>query len=147
MIRLRTTGPRPLVALLASAACLIVSACGPGGPEMAAVSGKVSYNGKPLTKGNVSFVSTDTRRPPASGPIGPDGSYSLQTADGRSGAQLGEYKVAITDIDPDAPNADIPGMPIKTKSDIPKKYADPDKSELKATVTGGSNSVNFDLKD
>ena len=146
MICLRTTSSHPLVALLAAAACLIVSACGPAGPEMAAVSGKVSYNGKPLTKGNVSFVATDPERPPASSPIGPDGSYSLQTADGRRGAQLGEYKVAITDIDPDAPNQDIPGMPIKNKSDIPKKFTDADKSELKATVKSGPNHQDFDLK-
>src|SRR5262249_39767279 len=97
-------------------------------------------------KGNVSFVSTDAERPPASGRIGPDGSYSLQTADGRSGAQLGEYKVAITDIDPDAPNQDIPGMPINIKSDIPKKYMEADKPELKATVVRGPNSLDFDLK-
>jgi hypothetical protein len=146
MIRPRTTGPCALIAWLAAAASLIVSACGPAGPEMAAVSGKVSYNGKPLAKGNVSFVSTDAERPPASSPIGPDGSYSLQTADGRSGAQLGEYKVAITDIDPDAPNKDIPGMPIKTSSDIPKKYLDADKSELKATVKRGPNTLSFELK-
>ena len=147
MIRFGTTVPRPLIAFLAAAACLIVPACGPGGPEMASVSGKVIYKGKPLTKGNVSFVPTDAGRPPASGPIGPDGSYTLQTADGRGGAQLGEYNVAISGADPGAPNQDIPGMPISTKSDVPKKYADPDKSELKRTVAAGSNILDFDLKD
>ena len=46
--------------------------------------------------------------PRVSSPIGPDGSYSLQTRRRPSGAQLGEYKVAITDIDPEVPE---PGHP------------------------------------
>src|SRR5262249_25321871 len=49
MTRPTTTGRRRLVALLAAAVGLIDSACGPAGPEMAPVAGKVTYNGKPLT--------------------------------------------------------------------------------------------------
>ena len=132
---------------LAAALSLTLPACGPGGPEMASVTGKVTQKGKPLEKGNISFVPVGEGQPPAASPIGADGTYSLHTADGRTGAQLGEYKVAITDLDPDAPNQDIPGMPVKVKSSLPKKYTDPDKSGFKATVVSGSNTFDFDAKD
>ena len=131
-----------------AAALVAIPACGPGGPEVARVSGKVSRKGKPLTQGNISFVPSGTpERPPASGPIGADGTYSLQMADGQSGAQLGDYNVAVSGEDPNAPNNDIPGMPVKRTSDVPKKYADPNKSNLKATVKSGSNPLDFDLPD
>lgn len=144
-------GPATRARLLAAAAgafatlLALAPGCG-GGPEMARVSGKVSSKGKALDQGNVSFVPVGTpERPPASGKIGPDGTYSLQTADGLAGAQLGEYQVAVTGSDPDAPNQDIPGMPIKSKSAVPAKYADPAKSGLTATVKGGSNTINLNV--
>jgi hypothetical protein len=145
MIQIVSDWPRPFVSFLAASLCFVIAACGAAGPEMGAVSGRVTYKGNPVSKGNVAFIPTDVARPPSSGTINADGTYSLATADGRSGAQLGEYKVAVTGTDD--PNQDIPGMPLSTKSQIPKKYADADKSDLKATVKSGSNTHNIELVD
>jgi len=61
-------------------------ACGKGGPELATVSGKVNYNGKPVPKGTITFVTLDRNGRNATGAIQPDGSYKLQTEDPGDGA-------------------------------------------------------------
>lgn len=119
--------------------------CGGGGPEMARVSGKVSYQGQPLGAGTVSYISTDPNRPNASGVIGPDGTFALQTREPNDGAQLGEYQVIISDIDPDAMNTALPGEPVELTSTLPAKYQSPTTSGLTRTVERGRNSHDFDL--
>lgn len=135
-----------LVACLVAALALVVSACGQSGPEMGRVRGKVTYQGKPLEKGVVSFIPTDANRQGASGPIQPDGSYELQTREPGDGAELGEYRVGITDVDPDAFNTELPGEPVKVKSMLPPKYQDQNTSGLTATVKSGGNTIDFDPK-
>ena len=125
---------------------LFLPGCGESGPTMGRVSGKVTYNGKPVAKGTVSFVSTEPARPNANSPIGPDGSYSLQTTNPNDGAVVGDYTVAVSGKDPNAVNNDLPGAPVKVTSDIPAKFEDPAKSGLKATVKSGSNDIPIDLK-
>lgn len=130
---------------------LLVSAfaggCGSGGPSMGRVSGTVSYKGQPLPKGTISFIATDAVRPNATGDI-QNGAYTLQTAEPGDGAVVGEYKVAIIDVDPEAANEEMPGMPIEApKSAIPAKYQNADRSGLTAKVESGGNTINFDLVD
>src|SRR5438045_892164 len=55
-------------------ASLLVSACGCGGT--ATVSGKVSYQGRPVTYGSVIFLGDDNKA--RSGVIEPDGSYTVE---------------------------------------------------------------------
>jgi len=114
---------------------------------MGHVSGKVTYQGKPVTKGSVSFVSTDPQRPNANGPIGPDGAYTLQTIEPGDGARVGDYLVSISGKAPEDFNNPLPGVPVKVQSGLPAKYEKTDTSELKATVQAGSNSIDFDLKE
>jgi hypothetical protein len=113
---------------------------------MGRVSGTVTYQGKPVTAGTVSFVATDTTRPNANGNIGPDGSYTLQTTEPGDGAQVGDYKIVVSGKNPDELNNPLPGAPIKVKSVLPSKYEKPDTSELKATVAPGSQSIPIELK-
>ena len=121
-------------------------ACGPGGPEKASVSGKVTYQGKPVPKGTISFVPVSTTGRSATGAIQPDGSYTLQTETPRDGAQLGDYFVTISAHD--EPILDYtPQKPVKPQLLAPAKYENPKTSDLKETVKSGSNTFNFDLKD
>jgi len=114
---------------------------------MGRVSGKVTADGKPLEAGTVTFISTDGQRPNATGAIKSAGSYTLQTVEPGDGAVVGEYKVAITDVDSAALNTALPGAPvIPPKSAIPKTYQDAGSSGLSAKVERGSNTHNFDLK-
>jgi hypothetical protein len=126
---------------------LFSTGCGSGGPAMGRVSGTVKIDGEPLTKGTVTFVATDGKNPNATGTIGPGGSYTLQTTEPGDGAVVGSYKVAISDVDANALNTEMPGMPPPVaKSAVPKMYLDANSSGLTATVEAGSNTKNFELK-
>jgi len=125
---------------------LIALTIGCGGPSDAVpklslnpVKGKVLLeDGKPVTSGQVVFVSTTTGISP-NGKIGPDGSFTLSSGGQGDGAPAGEYKVKIepatalgtSDAKP-RPGAKLPYSGI---------YADEDTSGLKVTVKDGDNSL------
>ena len=119
--------------------------CGDSGPPKASVTGKVTFEGKPVTKGTVTFLAIDPKGRNATGAIGPDGSYTLQTETAGDGALLGDYVVGISARDDEVLDY-TPPKPIPPKYLVPAKYEDPKTSELKATVKSGSNSFPFDLK-
>ena len=114
---------------------------------MAKVTGKVTYNGKPVSKGTVTFITTvEGGGRNATGEIQPDGSYKLQTEAPGDGAQLGEYKVTIYSHD-DVILDYTPPKPIPPKILVPEKYEKPGTSGLTKKVERGSNTINFDLVD
>lgn len=126
---------------------LVIGCGGSGGPEMATVTGKVTYQGKPLTKGTISFISTDPSRSNANSVIGPDGSYSLQTTNPGDGAVVGDYKVIVSDVDPNSLNTAAPGEPVKKQERlIPEKYENPDSSGLTRKVESGRNTFDIALE-
>ncbi len=75
------------------------SGCGGGsGLKLEKVSGMVTLEGTPLTKGSVQFTPDSgkgTRGPMVLGEIGPDGKFVLTTTKPGDGAQAGFYKVSI----------------------------------------------------
>ncbi|HZW33526.1 MAG TPA: hypothetical protein VFF52_22595 [Isosphaeraceae bacterium] len=143
-----------LVALVALAVSPL--GCGESGPEMARVTGRVTYQGKPVSKGTVAFHSTDPqKRPNATGTLDPNGYYKLQTHEPGDGAQLGDYDVTIYSHDDATMNIGgvnivpqyIPKTPVKPKPLTPTKYEDPKTSGLRKTVKSGSNTFDFELTD
>jgi len=138
--------PRVFAALgVALVLSLVPAGCDSGGPVMGRVSGTVTYKGKPIEKGTISFSPTDGQRPSATGTI-TNGSYTLQTTEPGDGAVVGEYRVAFSDIDSAQLNTDLPGMPVKVaKSALPKKYSNPGESGKTAKVDKGGNTINFEL--
>ena len=144
----RAAAGRAWLARLALAvAALSAAGCGSSGPQMAPVSGTVQYQGQPLKAGTVTFAPTDGERPSATGTIQPDGTYTLQTTEPGDGAVVGDYRVAITDVDSNSYVTELPGMPPSVpKSAIPQKYTDPNTSGLTATVESGANTKDFELQ-
>ena len=130
---------------LAALMLLIPPGCGRSGPEMAPVSGRVAYQGKPVPKGTIAFVPVAPNGRTATGALGPDGSYTLQTEEPEDGAQLGEYRVTISAHDEVVLDY-TPAQPIKPKLLAPPQYENPETSGLKKTVVHGSNVFDFDLK-
>lgn len=144
--------------LLAVSTLVFSAGCG---AKVATVSGKVTFQGKPVVYGNVSIIGPDGIT--QSGPIEPDGSFRV------SGVGVGEGKVAVTSFKPpdgtaggkakgvgrDAPGDDErkPAQPdpaaspevIKNWFPIPAKYGDHKQSGLTVTV-GDGKSVTIDLK-
>jgi hypothetical protein len=113
---------------------------------MARVTGKVSYQNKPVMKGTVTFVAASPSARNASGILDPNGYYTLQTETAGDGAQLGDYDVTIYAHDEQVLDYK-PKVPVKAERRTPEKYENPKTSGLKATVKSGSNEFNFDLTD
>jgi major membrane immunogen (membrane-anchored lipoprotein) len=130
------------------------------------VSGTVTYNGKPLEQGTISFVSEDLRTNyGASGPI-KEGYFTLSTGGNDDGAQAGKYKVTITakedsyakakaNFEKESGRADAGFIPqqfihkaeAEAKSLIPPGYGDPRTTTLTAEVKTQSNTIEFKLSD
>ena len=139
-------GGRASLLVLSAALAITPMACSRSGPELASVTGKVTYQGKPVMKGTVSFVATEPSRRNATGLLDPNGMYKLQTEEPGDGAELGDYDVTI--FSHDEPILDYtPKEPVKPKPLVPTKYESPKTSGLKRTVKSGSNTMNFELTD
>jgi hypothetical protein len=123
------------------AGLLLFAVAGCGGSQ-GRVSGQVTLDGQPLTKGDISF-SPVADGVVASGQIDSGGNYSLKV--GTSAAiPPGSYRVTVVAVEPVAPTPEHP-EPLPTLL-TPKKYNNPATSELSAEVKAGSNTFNFDLK-
>ena len=134
-------------------------------PPMGQVSGKVTYQGKPLEVGEVVFnpVSgeTETTGQPASGALGSGGYYRLSTFDDGDGAVVGDHIITIKSsevirsakpskndtegIQTPGPDGKLSYMTLKSR--VPKRYANPMKSGLRRTVKEGKNEVDIELTD
>jgi len=133
--------------------------CQPAGLTVQPVTGTVTYNGQPLEKALVTFVSTNDLGHGAYAMTDADGKYTLEThAAKKPGAVLGDYKVFIAktisvdrngkeyidDSQPLGPS----GRP-ETRHLVPKKYSGVDGTPaiLTATVQKGKNVFDFNLED
>ncbi len=124
---------------------LLAMQTGCGGVKKAPVSGRVTYNGKPVKSGHIMFMSTNGV--PGTGELDGDGRYRLQAA-------VGENTVTVESRGLGKPLAKSspeggPGY-VKTAPGrllIPERYFSPMNSGLRFTVQQGDNTANFDLTD
>lgn len=109
-------------------------------PQMAKVSGLVTFNGEPLSNAVLTFVSDKGRA--AAGVTDKQGRYVLTTFEENDGALPGQYRVTIaTQAAPTSKRAsDAPAR-------IPAKYSDPQTSALMVEVRDGVNQFDFALSD
>lgn len=123
----------------AALAVFLVAGCGGAGHPTAAVTGTVTWKGRPLVKGRVLFMHDSG--PIGYGDIGPDGRYKLD-------APIGECRVAVScREDPPQnlpPEKDVPGAYI-TRSLISEKYEDHMQSGLKFMVKASGNTADWKL--
>jgi hypothetical protein len=151
---------RCAVALAAAFSLTGLAGCsgGPKIPAMHAVSGKVSYQDKPLEGAEVGFVSSLDNKDvlAARGVTNASGEFSLSTyIDPQHevrGATAGEYAVIVTKtetMDPEKMREQFAANPTMTfKKLVPDKYTDPKATPLKATVAAGqANKFDFKLED
>lgn len=107
-------------------------------PNLGKVTGKITFDGKPLNNAIVEFDRVDASVAPAFGKTDTEGKYELYYSRAAKGATVGEHKVLVTAF------ADAGESGKATKEFVPAKYNV--MSELKATVKRGANEINFDLK-
>ena len=140
-----------VVGLLAVVGLMACSGCRAKHPETAPVSGHITFQGKPVVEGTITFQPAHGR--PAMGTIGADGSYRLTTFENGDGAPPGKYTVTIEARHVTAPPApksmkDEVNVPFgKTKIEwlVPEKYSRLDSTPLNAEVVRGPNTIDFNL--
>ena len=156
------------LAALAVPALLVLASCGAtddGLGKRYPVSGTVKYNGNPLEKGEISFVTEDMSKNFGATGIISKGSYSLSMGSEGDGAQAGKYKVTISAKEDYSEKAQadfqketgstspkvlgnfVAKAAAAAKSLIPAGYGDARTTTLKADVEAKSNTLNFDLSD
>jgi hypothetical protein len=131
-------------AVLAAVAALAVVGCSSGQPTLAVVRGTITYKGKPVPNGTITFVPANG--PAATGKIHRDGTYTLTTYKAGDGAVLGTHKVvvaAMEDMTGRLPEDRNPLPP----SLVPNKYSSIGTTDLTAEVKEGGNNINFPLED
>jgi hypothetical protein len=157
--------PSPKQTALALALlCLALGGCGPDRPNMAPVSGVVTYQGQPVVGARVVFHN-DLAPRAATGTTDQEGKFRLTTFENFDGAVPGEHVVTISKLQADAAvssaSADDPSaaygqgmmaaasgnMEAIQKNELPAKYADPKTSELTRTVSKeGPNEFEINLE-
>lgn len=124
-----------MLRMLLLALSVLAVGCGPGGPEVASVTGTVTLDGKPLKNATVTFQPTSGR--PSFGTTDEQGQYEMGYSLERSGVMLGKNTVYIrTRMENES------GQVIQ-KEFLPPKYHD--RSELTAEVENKANVIDFDL--
>jgi hypothetical protein len=128
-----------LILLLAAAGC---------GPKVAPVSGKVTFDDKPLVNATVIFMPDSDQMNPGPGSkakTDQDGQFSLELMSGDTkGALVGKHKVSITAYEGDDKIPSSGPDMVFRKLLVPERYNG--RTELTFDVpSGGSTSANFDL--
>ena len=124
--------------------CLFAAGCGGGPPRPVLVRGQVSYQGRPLGGGTVTFIPAEPG-PPATGQILPDGQFALSTFRPGDGALPGRYSVMIIAVGDTAGRLPDEANPPAALL-IPRKYASHRTSDLTADVAEANNVIHIELK-
>ena len=136
------------VSILGLAFLLTSLGCERGPEPLVAVSGQVSYGGKPLPTGTVAFTPDPQRGGTGQAvhaEIQKDGSYRLRTG-GLDGVAAGWYRVTVLAVE--QPLVELPKDSfLIPRSLIPEKYRDPEQSGLTREVKSGKECrIDLDLE-
>lgn len=122
-----------------SAAVFTLLGCGgQGGDPSAPVSGRVTFDGKPLTAGEVIFVAENGKR--SKGNISADGSFKLASPSGGD-SPVGPSYVCVTALQP-APSGDRYAAPVSL---IPARFGQPEQSGMTWDVQPDGSQVLIEL--
>lgn len=133
-----------VLALLAAAMLTGPAGCGrSSGPELAAVKGTVTLDGRPLKNASIRFQPVDEHGAGtySIAMTGKKGEYELRHTRSSKGALVGRHVVKIRTARPDA--EDELGNPLPVQELIPAVYNE--HSELIHEVRPGHNTIEFEL--
>ncbi|MBN2294795.1 MAG: carboxypeptidase regulatory-like domain-containing protein [Pirellulales bacterium] len=140
-------------AIVLLSVAVVVFGCGkdPNLPELHAVTGTVTLDGKPLHNAVVIFYPTGTTRGTrAYGRTDSEGRYSLTSSKLGEGAPAGSYSVTVShltmpDGSPMPKDKDFDPMTMSYKENLPAQYSQRHATKLTATVPEGGGEVDFEL--
>ena len=123
--------------------------CTSQAPDLHPVGGWVTFEGQPLAYGTILFQ--PERGPLATGAIGPDGVYMLQSGEFGEGAVAGKHAVSflpppkefIVSAEELEQYAGPP--PVKEQPFLPSRFLSPETSDLTVEVRADENTFDFDL--
>lgn len=138
-----------IILALALASCMI--GCSDRLPRTVHVEGRITYLGKPVTQGSVTFMpinnASGSTLQPATGSLDSDGNYSLRSYHEKDGILPGKYSVSVAAYR----SYRLPTRPgEKLDYSIPEKYTSPQTSGLSADVStdaAGPFRFDFELRD
>jgi hypothetical protein len=110
-----------------------VSGCGQSGPQIAPVHGRVTLDGRPLARADITFQPDGAQRA-SIGRTDDDGRYELSYKRDEPGAIVGKHTVHV----------EVSSELVKNPPPIPARYAA--ESELHHQVEPGENEINLELK-
>jgi hypothetical protein len=148
--RLITVGRVHSVAPWALAMMLLQGGCSTSSEsdqiKPAIVRGVVTFHGRPLLRGTVTFLPVDggpERVDPGIATIGPDGTFWVGNANlsKPAGLQPGRYKVTVLAM---KPRPEGPKGPLAVL-EIPERYTQESTTPIEITVKAGQNRVRLDL--
>jgi hypothetical protein len=138
--------PIPMLAAI----MITVGGCGPRRPELAEVVGTVSFDGRPLARGTVTFEAPGMR--PATARVENGRILDATTFRTGDGVPVGKHAIAvfareetgsIAASDPGARAFAADGM--AGRSLLPRRYNDPATSGLSAAIEPGGNTLDLTL--
>ena len=128
------------LSLLALVICYF--GCNPGSSDVGLVEGVVTLDGQPVDRATINFYPASGR--PSYGFTDQKGHYTLAYTRKQKGALIGEHRVTIsTELEADYMDG-ASGQ--ARKESMPPKYFNKRKTELTASVEGGRNEIDFELR-
>lgn len=126
---------------------MVTGATGCGGGLPGRINGTVTLDGQPLAAGLVTFLPAGSGAV-AYGAINAEGRYAIQTGS-KGGLEPGEYVVTVAANAPPLAASPPQGGPKYAEPMLllitPRRYADRQSTPLRATVTAGSQTIDFEL--
>ncbi|WP_437229631.1 carboxypeptidase-like regulatory domain-containing protein [Planctomicrobium sp. SH661] len=124
---------------------LLASGCGAAASReekatVGGISGKVTFEGKPVTEGQVVFTNSEINTE-VPGNLDAQGNYSV------NGVVVGEALVSVRPLPPPTSmDVNAPKVKPADPADIPKKYRSAKTSGLKLQVEKGAMTFDIDMK-
>ncbi len=128
-------------------------------PKVGEISGEVTYKGKPIPGGFVTFRPANEAENAVTYSLERDGKFKVELPVGEVRVCIDnrEFEPTPATLPPTLPGVNLPpevvkslGEPAKTSDrwvKIPVKYYELEKSDIKFSVTGGPQTYNIELKD
>jgi len=133
------------------ATVVLVGGCGSKGPKLVPVIGTITQNGKPLADVRIEFSKVDTGAT-SFAETDSEGKFTLRHTHGKSGAELGKYRVLVFQKGkplPLPPGKKLEDLPEhernRTTPDVPITNSDKKPIEVEIGDSGNDNIV-IDIK-
>lgn len=134
--------------------CLLIVLTSVGcGVQVGSISGTVSYNGRLLPSGKITFVCEAGDKPVLTSSI-TDGKYAVEDAPvGQAIVLVETFQTTFTTVPNMPPDAGSGGLPNSSRPNshsgkfvsVPDRYASPRESGLSMTIAVGDQTKNFQL--